>query len=170
MFLSKYSNIKNFSAFVALIALSCCLTFENDNLWFFSYACEWLILIFSAALSAHLGFSGFFVLTAVGGVFTALSLLKEMPLFMSRDAQAITFFGDVARLPSLSVNAALNLDHIGYSFGLLTSLIGAWVYFYAYSYMRFEKNILNFLVYLQVFKLSMMLLVWSANWATLILG
>lgn len=67
----------------------------------------------------------------------------------------------VAKLGFNGLTASLYIDSVGYAFGLLTALIGSAVYFYAFSYMRFEKNILNFLIYLQIFKLSMMLLVWA---------
>ena len=93
-----------------------------------------------------------------------------MGSFLFLNSSESLIYGQSARLLGLDINAFLYLDSLGYSFGLLTALIGSCVYFYAFSYMRFEKNALNFLIFLQIFKLSMMLLVWAGNWATLILG
>lgn len=142
----------------------------GDNLWLFAYVCEWLAAAAAAAASPFIGFVGFFAVTALAGSATALALLAAAPEFLFASGSLALNGAPLAKLGSSGSGLALYVDSIGFSFGLLTSLIGAGVYLYAFSYMRFEKNILNFLVYFVVFKLSMMLLVWSNSWATLILG
>lgn len=138
--------------------------------WFMFYLFEWAAVVTLAAFAPFVGFTVFFALTAASGVMTAGSLLLKFPEFFS-EAGALAFeSGPVAKLGQTPVTVSLYVDTLGYAFGLLTALIGSAVYFYAFSYMRFEKNILNFLIYLQVFKLSMMLLVWANSWFTLILG
>ena len=131
----------------------------GDNLWLFAYVCEWLVAAAAAAASPFIGFVGFFAVTALAGSATALALLAAAPEFLFASGSLALNGAPLAKLGSSGSGLALYVDSIGFSFGLLTSLIGAGVYLYAFSYMRFEKNILNFLVYLVVFKLSMMLLV-----------
>lgn len=117
------------------------------------------MVLVTAACSNYIGFIGFFWVTAAAGLVTSASLLLNFDYFLISNGAVQFEGGPVAKLGSTGAALSLYVDSIGYSFGLLTSLIGAGVYFYAFSYMRFEKNILNFLIFLQIFKLSMMLLV-----------
>lgn len=134
------------------------------------YTLEWALVLVAAAAAPYLGFTGFFWVTALSGVATAVSLLSQYNYFFGIGGAASFETAALAKLGYSQVSLALYIDSVGYAFGLLTALIGSAVYFYAFSYMRFEKNILNFLIYLEVFKLSMMLLVWANSWFTLILG
>lgn len=143
---------------------------NSGGAWSFFYAAEWALVLSAAILSPYVGFTGFFFITAAAGACTSLALLSAAGKFWFTNLTDSVQFGSTARLPGLSLNGSIFVDSLGYSFGLLTSIIGACVYLYAFSYMRFEKNVLNFLIFLQIFKLSMMLLVWAGNWATLILG
>lgn len=79
-------------------------------------------------------------------------------------------FGPTFRMSGLNGHLSLFIDNIGYSFSLLTTLIGFFVFIYAFSYMRFERNVLNFLGLLKAFELSMVLLVLAGSWFTLLLG
>lgn len=134
------------------------------------YALEWLFVLVAASASPYLGFVGFFWVTALSGVATAVALLSKYNSFFGSGVAASFETAAVAKVGYSQVSVALYVDSVGYAFGLLTALIGSAVYFYAFSYMRLEKNILNFLIYLEVFKLSMMLLVWANSWFTLVLG
>jgi NADH:ubiquinone oxidoreductase subunit 5 (subunit L)/multisubunit Na+/H+ antiporter MnhA subunit len=98
-------------------------------------------------------------LTAAAGLASSLSLLLKFNDFLGSSLAVAFESGANAKLGHTHAALSLYVDATSYSFGLLTALIGSAVYFYAFSYMRFEKNILNFLVYLEVFKLSMILLV-----------
>lgn len=93
------------------------------------------------------------------GVVSAAALLLNFNFFYLCNGVFVFESAPVAILGYHFIPVSLFVDSTGYSFGLLTSLIGACVYFYAFSYMRFERNILNFLIFLNVFKLSMILLV-----------
>lgn len=72
-------------------------------------------------------------------------------------------FGPTFRMSGLNGHLSLFIDNIGYSFSLLTTLIGFFVFIYAFSYMRFERNVLNFLGLLKAFELSMVLLVLAGS-------
>lgn len=166
-------NKKLFWNFLILILLTIITVIFSDttiNLWLFFYSLEWIVVIIAAIAAPFLGFTGFFWLTAVIGLCTTTTLLIKLSDFFSYSTVITLNTGPVAKLGSSEIGLSLYIDTIGYSFGLLTALIGSCVYFYAFSYMRFEKNILNFLIFFEVFKLSMMLLVWANSWFTLILG
>lgn len=131
----------------------------DANAWFMLYTLEWAFVLVAAAAAPYLGFVGFFWVTALSGVATAAALLSKYNSFFGSGAAVAFETAAIAKLGHSQIAVALYIDPVGYAFGLLTALIGSAVYFYAFSYMRFEKNILNFLIYLEVFKLSMMLLV-----------
>jgi len=64
----------------------------------------------------------------------------------------------------------LLIDSLSYSFMLLTTTIGLFVYAYAFSYFRYEPLVDRFLLFLCSFILSMLLLVSSGNLIVLFLG
>jgi NADH:ubiquinone oxidoreductase subunit 5 (subunit L)/multisubunit Na+/H+ antiporter MnhA subunit len=64
----------------------------------------------------------------------------------------------------------LLIDSLPYSFMLLTTTIGLFVYAYAFSYFRYEPLVDRFLLFLCSFILSMLLLVSSGNLIVLFLG
>ena len=163
---------KNILAAAALTALTFRFSgfLSPSDSWFFFYACEWAAVIFAAAASNFLGFAGFFTVTVFFGLALAASLLTSFNSFFVGSGATYAHLGEAHSFLGFSGGLSFYVDFVGYSFGLLTALIGAAVYLYAFSYMRFEKNILNFLVYLEVFKLSMIMLVWANSWPTLILG
>ena len=144
--------------------------YADADAWFLFYIIEWAAVLTLAAFSPFFGFKAFFTYTAVAGFATSASLLCKFSSFFPESSAVAFESGPAAVLGNNPVTLSIYVDTLGYSFGLLTALIGSAVYLYAFSYMRFEKNILNFLVYLEVFKLSMMLLVWANSWFTLILG
>lgn len=154
----------------SLITLLIVSSIDLHSYWSFFYILEWSLLIGSTFLVPYIGLTGFFTITAITGICTAAVLLKGARSFLFLNSTESLTCGPSARLPGFDISFFLYLDPLSYSFGLLTALIGSCVYLYAFSYMRFEKNALNFLIFLQIFKLSMMLLVWAGNWVTLILG
>lgn len=71
---------------------------------------------------------------------------------------------------SLSVNFSLYIDHISYSFALLTLSIALFVQAYAFAYFRYEPNTDRLIVFLNSFVASMVLLVLAGNLVVLFLG
>lgn len=131
----------------------------GGSAWVHAYAFEWALLIAAAAASPYIGLVGFFSITAISGFITTVSLLAASTSFLSGNNVYSINTGGAGTLTHAVTHFNLYIDALGFSFGLLTSTIGCFAYVYGFSYMRFEKNALNFLVYLQTFKLSMMLLV-----------
>ena len=123
------------------------------------YIFQWITVI-ACTLSAHyIGFTGFFVLVVVSSLMFIISWLRQLDLFLFSKSSEVVDLGAIFRLPGLSGHLSFFVDNVSYSFSLLTALIGLFVFVYAFSYMRFERNILNFLGLLKAFELSMVLLV-----------
>lgn len=64
----------------------------------------------------------------------------------------------------------LLLDLYSVSYIILTNVIGLWALLFATNYMRNEPRVLNFLNLLYMFLISMILLLASGNFPTLMLG
>lgn len=137
--------------------------------FFAFYAAEWLCVLSAFAAAPFLGVVGFFCLNAVVGFLSLFALLQARSFFL--DGGSVFFgLGELFSVPGSTAQLALYVDTTSYAFSLLTCLIGAFVYVYAFSYMRLERSVISFLAYLQLFKLSMVLLVWAGTWFVLILG
>lgn len=108
-------------------------------------------VIIGASLSNYLGAVGFFVLTATTGALFAIvwcSIFTEV--FILRGIHVLDL-GSLCKFYGLDISLVLYVDYIGYSFALLTTLISTFVYMYAFSYMRFERNVVNFLAFFKLF-------------------
>lgn len=68
------------------------------------------------------------------------------------------------------VNFDIYIDTISFSFMFLTTTIAVFVYIYAFSYFRYEPNVERFILLINCFVISMILLVISGNFFVLFLG
>lgn len=135
---------------------------ESDS-WLLLYALD-LAAIFAAAAAAPLvGVHGVVALCGLSGAAFAASLIANFSRFFIRGESALVDLGPLFKLPGVSHGIVLYVDNLSYGFALLTALISSCVFFYAFSYMRFEKSIVNFLVFLKLFGWSMTLLVLSGS-------
>lgn len=142
----------------------------DSNIWLVLYILD-VSLVISCGLAAHyIGFSGFFLTTLVSSLVFLLNWGLQFQRFIINKESALIEFGPFSKFLGGDCGLTLYIDFVSYSFALLTSLIGFCVYIYAFSYMRFEKNILNFLIYFKLFGWSMILLVMAGSWFTLLLG
>ena len=71
---------------------------------------------------------------------------------------------------NLKISFDFFFDNISVSFSFLTLTIGICVYIYAYSYFRYEPNVERLVIFLNLFMISMIFLVSSANFVCLFLG
>lgn len=79
--------------------------------------------------------------------------------------------GDYAALTdNYILQLHLLLDVYSISYIILTNIIGLWALLFATNYMRNEPRVLNFLNLLYMFLISMILLLASGNFPTLMLG
>lgn len=123
----------------------------DDNLWFILYVLDVSIVICCGAAAQFLGFTGFFVATAFSSAAFAISWAMQFSRYVMSKESSIIELGPLSKFCGVDCGVTLYVDYLSYSFALLTSLIGSCVYLYAFSYMRFEKNIVNFLIYFKLF-------------------
>ena len=64
----------------------------------------------------------------------------------------------------------LYIDSISYSFMLLTISIAAFVYIYIFSYFRYDANVERLTLFINLFVISMIILVTSGNFFVMFLG
>jgi NADH:ubiquinone oxidoreductase subunit 5 (subunit L)/multisubunit Na+/H+ antiporter MnhA subunit len=68
------------------------------------------------------------------------------------------------------INFEILIDNLAYSFALLTTTIAVFVNMYIYSYFRYEPNKERLIILVNIFVISMVLLVISGNLIILFLG
>lgn len=123
---------------------------EADS-WLLFYALDLAAILSSACAAPFVGVHGVVALCGASGSIFALALLLNFSRFFVRAEVASVDLGPVFKLPGVSHGIVLYVDCISYGFALLTALISSCVFVYAFSYMRFEKGIVNFLVFLKLF-------------------
>lgn len=156
---------------MSLLIFPCIINgISGHQTWLFFYLLEWAIVVAGGLCASYLGYVGFFWLVCIAGFISAITMITSVGAFWFRGVVFEASLGELAGLPGITWAVTLHIDGLAYSFGLLTATIGAFVCVYAFAYMRFERNILTFILYLQMFKLSMILLVWAGSWVVLILG
>ena len=143
---------------------------NDSNLWLIFYALDVTAVITGCLASHYLGFSGFFVLTLLTSFAFLASWVSQFSRYVTERQSSFIEFGPLSKFPGIDIGVTFYVDYISYGFALLTSIISFCIYIYAYSYMRFEKNIISFLAYFKLFGWSMILLVISGSWFTLLLG
>lgn len=137
------------------------------NFYFF----EIVILFFSYTMVNFLGTVGFIIINILISFFFLLVFLSFFFKFNLYQMTILLNLGDFFKLSyNSTIQFSFFIDYLSYNFSLLTTLIGFFAYIYSYTYMRYEQNILRFFFFLKSFVLSMVLLLWSGNWVTLIFG
>lgn len=68
------------------------------------------------------------------------------------------------------VSFDIYIDLVSISFSFLTLTIGVFVYIYTFSYFRYEPLVERLLLFLNLFMISMILLVSSGNFIVMFLG
>lgn len=173
----RFSSILKRNALVltfSLLATSfSCLIYvafgESDN-WLFFYALDLIAILAGGLAAPFIGVHGVVALCGASGFAFAVALVFSFSRFFIRGETTLIDLGPMFKLPGVAHGMVLYVDNISYGFALLTALISSCVFFYAFSYMRFEKSIVNFLIFLKLFGWSMTLLVLAGSWVTLFLG
>lgn len=173
--------------------------FTNKQLQLFiqTYLSKFIVfLLLSFGVSSQLSWVSIFVLTwlngficmisvqflSVQGVWVLLTfsictlLFKTLSIFswLLNDPTTSCILYTLGDYASLTDNYILQLqillDLYSISYITLTNIIGLWALLFATNYMRNEPRILNFLNLLYMFLISMILLLASGNFPTLMLG
>lgn len=166
-------------------------SFFKKNLFLFSS-----YILSALLLSLYFSWTSIFTLTWVNGFISILSsqflsiqgtwllltfsvfllLIKTLWVFVdlinsSTDTCIMYILGDYAALTdNYILQLHLLLDVYSISYIILTNIIGLWALLFATNYMRNEPRVLNFLNLLYMFLISMILLLASGNFPTLMLG
>ena len=152
-FFSLYFNYLNYPIFI-LFAI----------LFFFSS-------FFSLLALSYLGFYGVFILNLVTLSCLWLSML---PYFVSIFKLNNYYYISLGKWMYLNTNYRINfdflIDNISLSFSFLTLSIAIFVYIYTFSYFRYEPLVDRLIIFLNLFIISMVFLVSSANLVMLFLG
>lgn len=144
--------------------------FGDSDSWILLYALDLTAVLACALAAPFIGVHGLVAVCGASGSAFAASLAFNFPRFFVRGESVLVDVGPLFKLPGVAHGVVLYVDSVSYGFALLTALISSCVFVYAFSYMRFEKNIVNFLVFLKLFGWSMTLLVLAGSWVTLFLG
>ena len=134
-----------------------------------------LVLLLSTlaglTLMSFLGLYGVFVTGVFSYAVLILALLVNIPNFLLHNQRVGLNFGDWFFIDSTTrVECLFVFDKISFSFSLLTASIAGCVYLYTFSYFRTEPLVERLLLFINLFVLSMLLLVNAGNLVLMFLG
>ena len=162
MYFKLINNFQEFFYFINLTQFP--LFFWGGTFFFFT-------VLFSFLYISYLGLYGVFYLNLISLTIFWLTLLPYIKLIFSDQIVYKIFFGKWFYLNyGLKIDFNFLIDSVSFSFVLLTTTIGLFVYAYAFSYFRYEPLVDRFLLFLCSFILSMLFLVSSGNIIMLFLG
>ena len=177
-------NLNNFFDLNGFISIYDCISisffrlkdvvFYNflDTPFFFWFGSFFLLtIVISFLFVSYLGLYGVFFLNLISLGLFWLSLLPYIKPIMIDQIVYNIFLGKWFYLNyNTKVNFNFLIDPVSFSFILLTTTIGFFVYIYAFSYFRYEPLVDRFLLFLCSFIISMIFLVSSGNLIMMFLG
>lgn len=147
--------------------------YYNNELPLFFYFGLLFVLstVVSLILMSYLGLYGVFFINLVTVIFFWLSTVYYIDEFFLKN----NFFKiNVGKWFTIMLNTdiyfELLIDSISYSFMLLTVTIATFVYIYIFSYFRYDANVERLTIFINLFVISMVLLVTSGNLFVMFLG
>ena len=140
--------------------------------WFvFGFSLFFLTTIFSLLSLSFLGLYGVFLLNLASVIIMWLTLLVTFIDIISNNAYYYIELGNWMFLnTNFRVNFSFFIDFVSISFSFLTTSIAICVYTYTFAYFRYEPLVERLLLFLNLFILSMVLLVSSGNVIVMFLG
>lgn len=137
---------------------------------YFFYLFIFTVLI-SFVLLSYFGLYGVFIINLVSLTMFWVSLLPYLnSIFKEQVVYNIHFFQWFYVNYNTKVSFSFLIDPVSFSFMLLTTSIGLFVYIYAFCYFRYEPLVERFLLFLASFIISMLILVSASNLIMLFLG
>jgi NADH:ubiquinone oxidoreductase subunit 5 (subunit L)/multisubunit Na+/H+ antiporter MnhA subunit len=147
--------------------------FISDDLPFFFFGLTFFLssTIISLFFLSHLGLYGVFFINLITIVIFWLSVVSYFDLFFLDNCFVKINVGKwFSILNGVDVYFEFFIDAVSYSFILLTVTIATAVYPYVYSYFRYEPNIERLSLLINLFVISMVILVMSGNLFVLFFG
>jgi len=143
-----------------------------EGAWYLRFGCLFLLTTLSSLIAlSYLGLYGVFVLNLPPLFFfwiSSIFFLKKV--FFFHKAYIINFGKWFVFNISQKIFFELYIDYISLSFTVLTLTIALFVYIYCFSYFRAEPNVERLMLFINLFVISMVLLVSSGNFMVLFLG
>lgn len=142
-----------------------------STIMFFALVLYFLVVSVSFFLMFFLNLRGIFFLTNCAlSIFWVSLILNIKNFFFYNLKFHYNLFKWFKLNDHTQIFFELYVDNISFSFMLLTTTIAIFVNFYAFSYFRAELNVEKFILFLNMFVLSMLLLVSSGNLIVCFLG
>lgn len=127
--------------------------------------------LFSLISISYLGLYGVFIINLFSILLFWFSMIYYFDLIFSKNISYFISFGKWMYLASgYRVSFDIYIDLVSISFSFLTLTIGVFVYIYTFSYFRYEPLVERLLLFLNLFMISMILLVSSGNFIVMFLG
>ena len=128
--------------------------------------------IFSFFFQNYLGMYGIFFLNLISLLLFWLSLCRSWLFFITGKVNALSL--NLGQWALINLNYKIEfyfyIDSLSYSFIFLTTTIAFFVYIYAFAYFRYEPHVDRLLIFLNLFVISMIVLVSAGNLIILFLG
>lgn len=120
----------------------------------------------------YLGMYGIFFFNLIPLLLFWLSLCRSWLFFVTGKVNAISV--NLGQWALINLNYKIEfyfyIDSLSYSFIFLTTTIAFFVYLYAFAYFRYEPHVDRLLIFLNLFVISMIILVSAGNLIILFLG
>jgi len=143
-----------------------------EGAWYLKFGYLFLLTTVASLLSlSYLGLYGVFCLNLLPlFLFWVSSTFFLKKIFFLKKVFIINFGKWFIFNINQKINFELYIDYITISFTVLTLTIAMFVYIYCFSYFRYEPNVDRLLLFINLFVVSMVLLVSSGNFIVLFLG
>lgn len=148
------------------------IVYADKSAWFLKFGFLFLFTtLFSLISVSYLGLYGTFLVNILPlFLFWVSSIHFLNNIFFEKK----TYFIDFGKWFIFNINSKINfelyIDYISISFTVLTLTIAMCVYVYCFSYFRAEPNVERLMLFINLFVISMVLLVSSGNFVVLFLG
>jgi NADH:ubiquinone oxidoreductase subunit 5 (subunit L)/multisubunit Na+/H+ antiporter MnhA subunit len=167
-----YTNlvINSISLFVNIPSTP--IIFSDRGAWFLKFGFLFLFTtLFSLIAVSYLGLYGIFLVNILPLFLFWISSIHFLNnIFFEKK----TYFVDLGKWFIFNINSKVNfelyIDYISISFTVLTLTIAMCVYVYCFSYFRAEPNVERLMLLINLFVISMVLLVSSGNFVVFFLG
>lgn len=127
--------------------------------------------VISFLLMSYLGLYGVFIFNLFTIILFWLSTIMYIDNFFLENYQYKVNFGKwFTIMVNYNIYFELYIDSISYSFMLLTISIATFVYIYIFSYFRYDSNVERLMLFINLFVISMIILVTSGNFFVMFLG
>jgi NADH-quinone oxidoreductase subunit L len=145
--------------------------FEAPQCIFFFYIIFFLTTILGYIYINHISTRGYYSVVLITILMLLISLIINFNEFFLKDLQCELHLFKFGKLCSFyDVEYMLILDKTSYSFVLLTTFISFFVFLYTYVYFKNDAGKAKFFFFLCNFIWSMLFLLMSSNFVTLLLG